>query len=161
MPAHTNSSRRAVPTIAQRRYGTAATEFIIVLPLIMLIGLACLDIGRAVQHYSVMANAASAGAQCGATNRFFTPYTSTAWETKVRETVREELASLTAAGAQLPAFDIRIETDAPAAGDDGNQRQPLPQITVTIDYDFPTTFRWPGLPKLIPLHCKSMIRQYR
>jgi hypothetical protein len=124
----------------------------------LLIGLGCLDLGRAVQHYSVISNAASAGAQCAATNRFFEPYTRTAWETKVRGTVQEELASL---GVPLSDFDIRITADAPPASDDAQQSIALPRITVSIDFDFPTMFRWPGFPSPFPLHCESAIRQYR
>lgn len=138
--------------------GTAATEFIVVLPLMLLIGLGCLDLGRAVQHYGVMSNAASAGAQCAATNRFFEPYTRAAWESKVRGTVQEELASL---GAPMSAFDIRIATQAAPSSDDGNQNQSLPRITVSVDFDFPVMFRWPGFPRPFPLHCESAIRQYR
>lgn len=153
-------TRLADQRAAALRQGTAATEFVLVLPLMLLIGLGCLDMGRAVQHYSVMSNAASAGAQCAATNRFF-PYTIAAWETKVRDTVREELASLPAARVSAEAFEIRVDADAPPPSDDGHQSQPLVRITVAVDYDFPTTFHWPGFPRLIPLHCESLIRQYR
>lgn len=148
-------------TTARQRRGTTALEFVLVLPFILLMGFGCLDLGRAVRHYSVMSNAASAGAQRAATTRFFGPYTRTAWETKIRDTVREELMILVAAGSPLMAFDIQIKTDGPPSAGTGNQRLSLPSTSISINYNFETTFRWPGLPRLISLHCETQMRQYR
>jgi hypothetical protein len=156
MPA--SFTTRSLTSGKSRAGGTAATEFVIVLPMMLLVVLGCLDLGRAVQHYSVMSNAAAAGAQRAAMSRFYQPYTRAAWEAQVRDTVEEELASLP---VPLSAFEIRIATDVVAPSDDGHQQQSLPRITVSIDFDFPTTFRWPGFPQPLALHCESTIRQYR
>jgi hypothetical protein len=127
----------------------------------LLIGIGCIDLGRAVQHYGVMSNAASAGAQRAASVRLFPQHTSAAWEAKVRETVREELASLRNQGATLSAFDIRINAAFPPTSDAVTQKQTLPRLSVAVDYDFETTLHWPGLPRRIPLHCEAQIREYR
>jgi hypothetical protein len=144
-----------------QRCGTAATEFVFVLPLMMLIGFGCLDLGRAVQHYSLLSSAANAGAQCAATNRFFNPHTRDAWETKVRNTVRDELASLNATGTPLSEFEIRIETDHTNSRDGSNQNQSLRQIKVSVAHNLQTMFHWPGFAGGIPLYGETVIRQYR
>ncbi len=51
-------------TVTQRR-GTTALEFVLMLPLVLLLAFGCLDLGRAVRHYCVMSNAATAGATRG------------------------------------------------------------------------------------------------
>ncbi len=150
------------PTQLSRfRQGTAATEFALVLPLLVLIGVGCLDVGHALQYYSVMSSAANAAAQRGATQRYYEPHTRIAWESHVREAATDELASLVRGGAAADAFDIRIETDEPPPTRDQDGLPGLPTIAVSIDYDYPTLFHWPGFPRRIPLHCESVIRQYR
>lgn len=132
-----------------------------ILPLMLLIGIGCIDLGRAIQHYGVMSSAASVGAQRAASTRLFAPYTQAAWEAKVRQTVQEELASLGNHGASLAAFDIHVTAAFPPASDTAIQQQSLPRLTVAVDYDFETTLHWPGLPRRIPLHCEAHIREYR
>ncbi len=68
---------------------------------------------------------------------------------------------LVTAGVPLSAFDIDIETEEPPNAVATNQPLALPRTTVAVDYDFAPTFRWPGLPRLISLHCETQIRQYR
>ena len=132
-----------------------------VLPLIILIGLGCLDIGRAIRFYGVMSNAACAGAQYAATHRVYRPHTFNHWQHKVKSAVRDELRSLRSDAIPLSAFSVQVDLEEPPRGDGTGVEQHLPRISVVVDFNLPLTVRWPGFPSTVALHAESVIREYR
>src|SRR3954464_5096132 len=86
------------------RSRTGATEFAIVLPMLMLLALGGADFGRIAFYSEVVSNAARVGAEVGGTRRF-TAETRAAWETKIQQAVTEEMQN-------VPNFDAgRLESN--------------------------------------------------
>lgn len=134
----------------RRRLGTAATEFAVALPILMLLALACADFGRVMHHYQVVSNAARTGAEAGAMHKV-TAFTRAAWEADVREAVLEELAN-------LPDFDeASLEYELTTTVDAND----LTTVQIEIVYPFESAVAWPALPHLIELRALSKIRQFR
>jgi Flp pilus assembly protein TadG len=132
------------------RAGVAATEFAIVCPLLLLLGLACSDFGRIAHHHEVVANAARAGAERGAT-RQFTDYTRAFWEAKIRQAVVNEMQNLKSfAGSDL-GYSLSTTSDT-----DG-----LAHIVVEVSCPFRTTVSWPGLPAETQVRHRVEFRQFR
>src|ERR1700742_126700 len=95
---------------ALHRAGTAATEFAIVLPMLMLFALGGADFGRIAFYSETVSNAARAGAEVGGTRRF-TAETRAAWESKVQQAVIEEMQ-------HVPNFDsARLESNVSTSTD--------------------------------------------
>jgi Flp pilus assembly protein TadG len=132
------------------RAGVAAIEFAIVCPLLLLLALACSDFGRIAHHHEVVANAARAGAERGAT-RQFTDYTRAFWEAEIRQAVVTEMQNLkTFAEAEL-GYSLSTASDA-----DG-----LARIVVEVSYPFRTSVSWPGLPAETQVRQRVEFRQFR
>ena len=102
-----------------------------------------------------MSNAASAGAEYGATHGFYAPYTRTSWEREMREAVRDELVFLVGPRAVDQQFAVSITTDQDAFD------PALARVTVDIRHDFATVFHWSGFPATLHLQCRSSARRYR
>src|SRR5262245_46480555 len=83
-------SGRSMTGPRQRRHGVAATEFAFILPLLSLILLACVDLGRFAYSYIAVTNAADAGASYASVNPY-TDATTTSWMTAVRQAVLNEM----------------------------------------------------------------------
>ena len=65
----------SAPTVHPKtRCGAAAVELAVVLPVLLLLALGCVDLGRAAALNIALSNAARVGAEYGATHRF-TSYT--------------------------------------------------------------------------------------
>jgi hypothetical protein len=132
------------------RPGTAATEFAVTCPLLLLLALACCDFGRVAHAYEVVANAARTGAETGATQKF-TDYTRPFWESSVRQAVIDELQSLPDFNEAKLSYSLSTTTDS-----DG-----LAHIIVELSYPFRTKVTWPGLPHETQLHRRVEFRQFR
>src|SRR5215470_857277 len=121
-------------TIAKKK-GTAATEFAIVLPMLMLFALGGADFGRIAFYSEVVSNAARVGAEFGSTRRF-TAETRPAWETKVQQAVTEEMQ-------HIPNFDAaRLESSISTSTDSDG----IVHVNVDVSYPFDTVVNWPVLP---------------
>lgn len=130
--------------------GGAALELAVVLPLLVLIALGCVDLGRAAYYSEVISAAARNGAEYGATHRF-NSYNYDSWAAEVYERVRREMAT-------LPDFDetkMQMTIDN-RVGDDGRIR-----VRIIVDYPFDLVVNWPGLPETIQMNRRVAMRQYR
>jgi Flp pilus assembly protein TadG len=132
------------------RYGIAATEFALALPILMLVALACADFGRISYYHQAVANAARTGAESGATHGF-TDFTKSAWESSVQQSVLNEMQN-------LPNFDpaelnSQVSTTMDADG--------LARIVVDVTYPFRTVVEWPLLPSEVMLNQRVAYRQFR
>lgn len=134
----------------QTRRGTAALEFVIVLPVLMLIVLAATDLSRALYFDNVLCNAARAGAAWGATHQA-TDYTRGDWESNVESHIAEEAAN-------LPDFDPDrlVVTVTETTEVDGSTR-----VRVEAAYPFELMIAWPGWPPELALERSVSMRRYR
>jgi hypothetical protein len=134
----------------QKRRGTAATEFCVVLPLLITLIVGSVDFGRAIYAYIALSNAARRGAEQAATHKF-TSYTEPFWEQQVRQAVSEEMQQLKDFDSDRLSIDISTQHDA-----DG-----LFLATVEARYRFETIVDWIAVPKSVEL-CRSVtMRQIR
>ena len=81
-----------VPRTTPKRRAASAVELAMVLPVLLLLAMACLDFGRFAYHYIAVTNAARAGGEYAIT----TPYGSdgaAAWQSAVEQTARAELTN--------------------------------------------------------------------
>jgi Flp pilus assembly protein TadG len=141
--------RRRDCRVARPR-GVATVEMAVVLPLLLLLALACADFGRVVHGFIVVANAARCGAEYGSMHKF-TPFTRSSWESQVRQAVRDEMAGLSG----FTADELQVEV-ATATDDDD-----LFQVSVRIAYPFRMVVNWPGLPQTTILRHAVLRRQIR
>src|SRR5215475_2678139 len=144
---HLNRHRKQ--WIVSRR-GTAATEFAIVLPMLMLFALGGADFGRIAFYSDVVSNAARVGAEVGGTRRF-TADTRAAWETKIQTAITEEMQHLPKFDAGRLTSTISTQTDS-----DG-----IVRVIVDVSYPFATVVNWPVLPHEVKLHEHVHYRQFR
>lgn len=131
--------------------GIAALELVLVLPVLVVLGLACVDLGRAIYYQVVLSNAARVGAEYAASHQF-TDYTYPVWEANLREAVVAE-------ASHVPEFDsedlrIRIKISGGASGS-------LPRIRVRTIYPFETIVKWPEFPRRLRLRRQVTMQQYR
>jgi Flp pilus assembly protein TadG len=122
----------------------------VLLPVLLLLLIGCVDIGRAMAFSVALSNAARVGADWGATHRVST-FTRASWEARIREDAVAEMAGLHGVAADELDIDIATFTDA-----DGSVR-----VTVTADYRFETIVKWPGLPGEVPMRHAVTMCQYR
>jgi hypothetical protein len=134
----------------QARSGTAAIEFAVLCPLMLLLGLACADFGRITRDYQIVANAARSGAEYGAAKQF-SNFTRLTWESRVHEVVISELANLPNFDEGKLSYNLSTSLDA----DD------LPRIVIELGYPFATSVAWPGLPGETQLIKRVEFRQFR
>ena len=117
------------------RHGTAATEFAVVLPLLLLLAFGCCDLGRAVAAYVCVSNAARVGAEYGATHGY-TSYIQASWESQVIQEASSEMSGTL--GFNANALTVTVASSATSNN--------LYLVTVTATYPFSTITSWPGLP---------------
>lgn len=132
------------------RSGVAATEFALVLPLLLLLTFAGTDFGRALHAHIALSNACRAGAEYGSRN----PYSPTDiddWESRIRQAVDEELSNTPAIDPDKLDIDIDVEVDS----DD------LFRVSVEATYPFTTLVSWPGIPHEVTLHRRVEMRRQR
>jgi Flp pilus assembly protein TadG len=132
------------------RRGTAATEFVVTLPLLIVFCLATVDFGRFAYLAISLDNAARVGAERGAT-RSFTNYTRQSWEDNVKSRVNEELSDVNS------GWLINQEIDVTTSSTSNN----LARITVAAQGDFVTIIHWPFLSGNVAIHREISMRQFR
>jgi len=143
-------SASAVRTLRMRRRAAAAVELAIVLPVLMGIAVACSDFGRIISAYLVVSNAARAGAEYGASNRY-TSFSRSSWETQVNQAVVQELQNLASYTTANQSIAITTTTDS----------QGQIQVAVSVTYQFQMIISWIGLPSTVILRHQVQMRQYR
>lgn len=131
-----------------KRPGTAAVEFAVILPVLVLIVLGCVDFGRFAYSYIAVTNAARAGAGYGSVHPF-TDFTRPLWESRIREAVAQEMQL-------MPGFDPdRVQiTTGPDTGDEW-------WVRVDVSYSFHVIMNWPGLPGEVPMQRTVIMRATR
>ena len=141
---------RAATAPAVRRHGTAAVEFAVVLPTLMLIVLATIDLSRVAHASFVLSNAIRAGADVAATKRV-TNYSRAQWESEVRSAIQEH--ALQSLGPLAASVKISVTT-VPLADD-------LTQTTLVATLSLEATADWPGLGDTYLVNEQFQIRQFR
>lgn len=129
------------------RRGSVAVEMALVAPLLIFIGLGCVDFGRFIHTHVMVINAAAEAATFGCLNppsNFEGGYE--AWLTAVQQ----------AAINEAPGLDPLIATGDVMAPEevftDG-------VVQVRVDYPFETLIDWPGIPHQVTLTCQTVMPQ--
>ena len=122
--------RRVMSTFRSGR-GQSLAEFALILPVLMIIVLGTVDLGRVFFAYISVTNAARNGAQYAASDS-----ENVADVTGIRDAALADTGQLLNTSAANP--DVAIAT--------GDDSQGHLYAEVTVSYDFSTLFPWPGLP---------------
>jgi Flp pilus assembly protein TadG len=142
--------RRTTRRTATTRTATAAVEFVIILPLLVVLGLTSVDFGRFAASYLAVGNAARVGAEVAATRNYSTASGSTSQQ-QVDSAMRAEFAL--AAGLDPSQLDVSIEVASDAYD--------LNRFTVTATYPFSTVVTWPGIPRPLAMSRTVTYRRFR
>lgn len=142
-------ARRLKPARAGRR-GAAAVEFAVVLPLLMLLLLGGADFGRCFYSAMAVANAARAGAEYGAMNRYDASAQGP-WQAGVQQAAIDELSE----SALFDLGQLTIVASNITEGD-GSQR-----VEVQVTYPFRTIFSWIFIPSSLTLQQTVVMRTIR
>jgi Flp pilus assembly protein TadG len=132
------------------RRGMATVEMAIVLPVLLLLALACADFGRVVHGFVTVANAARCGAEYGSMHKF-TAFTESSWQTQVRQAVRDEMEGL--AGFEPAELQVKVTTTT--------DEDDLFRASVEVVYPFRMVVNWPALPAATTLRHTVLMRQIR
>ena len=135
---------------AEPRRGTAAVEFAVAIPLLMLLAIGCCDMGRALADYVAVSNAARVGAEYGATHAY-TTYTYGSWQDIVTQRAQQEMQG--SSGIDPTQLAVTVST-VPESGN-------LYLVTVTVTYPFNMITAWPGLPAQFNLSHSVTMQRYR
>jgi Flp pilus assembly protein TadG len=139
----------AVRDIAGRR-GAAAMEFAIVLPLLLTLAFASVEIGRALAIYMIVSDAARAGAVYGATHGY-TTYTYSTWENQVIQEVQNDVQGNSSFNSNN--LSVTVTTTAETGGYD--------LTTVTASYRFDTITEWSTLPQQFTISHTVAMRRFQ
>lgn len=119
-----------------KRRGSATVEFAVLLPILITIGLLCVDFGRFAHVYIAVTNAAGAGAALGSLTPV-TPTSKPTWDADIRQVIEHELAG----NAWFRAEDLVIPE--PEVTDENNLMR---LVRVEVQYPFQTLVTWSFLP---------------
>ena len=125
-----------VPRTTPKRRAASAVELAIVLPVLVLLALACLDFGRFAYHYIAVTNAARAGGEYAITTPY-APDGAAAWKSAVEQTARAELTN------QTGCDPSRLSATAAVVVEGTARRRVRVEATYT---GFRTLASWPGIP---------------
>jgi Flp pilus assembly protein TadG len=121
------------------RPATATVELVFVLPLLVLLVLGCVDLGRFSHVNITVTNAARTGAEFGSMHPS-TPATLDLWEQLIRKAVVDEMAKLDQFDSTRLTVVITTQTDGDTT-----------RVAVEVSYPFETIMDWPGLPARLTL----------
>jgi Flp pilus assembly protein TadG len=130
--------------------GAAATELAVVLPLLIIFGLATVDFGRFAYVAIELDNAVRVGAERGAT-RSFTPFTYQSWEDDLKNRTNEELADLKT--GWLNNLQVTVTTSTTSNN--------LARVQVAATGEFSPLINWPFVSSVLTLHREISVRQFR
>jgi Flp pilus assembly protein TadG len=132
------------------RCGTAAVEFAVAIPVLMLLAIGCCDMGRALADYVAVSNAARVGAEYGATHAYST-YTYSSWQSLVTQRAQQEMQG--SSGIDPTQMSVTVSTVPETSS--------LYLVTVTVTYPFNMITAWPGLPAQFTLSHSVTMQRYR
>ena len=132
------------------RPGTTAVEFAIVVPIMLAIVLACVDLGRFAYNYIAVTNAARAGAAYGIMNSYSSSTLST-WTAAVKQAAKDEMAQQP--GYDSSSLNVTVTTTTESSG--------LHRVRVSATYPFQTVVNWPGIPSQLTLSGVVEMRSIR
>lgn len=122
------------------RSATAALELALILPVLMLLVIACVDFGRFSHVHTTVTNAARAGGEFAGTHTY-TPATYALWEQQVKDAVTTEMAGLDKFDSARLTITVAVELPP---GE-------LKRVRIDVAYPFDTVVGWPGLPNQMSL----------
>lgn len=122
----------------------------VVLPILLLLGIGCVDIGRAIALHAGVANAVRVGADWAATHRF-TDFTRASWESQIRQEVLTEMHAVPA--FHDAGFEVAVETTAEGNG--------ATHVRVSAAQDYTPLISWPLLPHQFWIERSLTVRQYQ
>jgi Flp pilus assembly protein TadG len=130
--------------------GAAATELVVLLPLLIALSLASVDFGRFCYAHIALGNAARVGAEYGATHRYDAANAAN-WTSRVESAMREEFSEQ--GGLDPTALDTEVQV--------ADDNYTLYRVTITARYPFATAVPWPTTPRPLWLSRQIVIRRYR
>ena len=137
---YTKGPRKCRSPGRAKRRGSAVLELSLVLPILISLGLICVDFGRVAFYYIAVTNAAMAGAQYASANPYPPAAVSRAlWVTNAKNAVTAEFAG----SSGYSSSTITPTVSAPTV-DPGNSSYYL--VSVTATYSFNTLISWSWLP---------------
>jgi Flp pilus assembly protein TadG len=128
----------------------AASEFALILPVLVTLVMGCVDFGRFAYDYIAVQNAARAGAAYGIMNPY-TPTTQSAWQSGVQSAAQDEMTQQT--GYTSTNLTVQVSTTIESNG--------LRRVDVTASYPFQTVVSWPGVPSTLTLEAAVQMRAVR
>ncbi|MCC9655254.1 TadE/TadG family type IV pilus assembly protein [Rhodopirellula halodulae] len=131
------------------RSGATATEFALLLPVILLLVFACCDFARIIHVRQVVANAARVGSLHGAMNRFH-PQNESQWRSNVQQAIQDELGHLS-----IDSADAIVSV---SHRDNGNGQK---IIASEVSIPFRTIVQWPVLPQEVQVRHVAEFQQFR
>jgi Flp pilus assembly protein TadG len=137
-------------SVQRTRRAAVATEFAILLPLLILLCLVAVDLGRFAFVSIALGNAARVGAEWGATHRYDTA-TAATWQSRLDAMIREEFT------AEADIDPTLLTTEVNVIGDDYG----LPRVEVACAFPWSTVIAWPMIPRPLTLEHKTVMRRYR
>ncbi|WP_254509778.1 TadE/TadG family type IV pilus assembly protein [Anatilimnocola floriformis] len=130
--------------------GATATEFAVVLPLLIVLCLVAVDLGRFAFVSIAVGNASRVGAEWGATHRR-DDATDSEWRARLEDAIEEEFQALADINPALLNSTVTLTNDSYS----------LQRIEVTAEYPWNTIITWPIIPRPLLLQHKSVMRRYR
>lgn len=130
--------------------GTTTVEFALMLPLLISLGLASVDLGRFAYVQISLNNAVRAGADIAAT----TPWSAEnnqAWRVRVTDAAKNEWAGSTT----IDANHLELAIGSVSEGNG------LARHTLEATYPFQLLLPWPGIPNPLVLRQVLVTRRYR
>jgi Flp pilus assembly protein TadG len=134
----------------QHRRGAAATEFVVLLPLLIVLCLTSVDFGRFAYAYLALGNAGRTAAEVGATQSYSVG-SQLAWRQQVEAALREDFSTTGGLDPDKLVMDANVEPDASG----------LDYITVTATYPYATLVFWPGIPQPLDMTRSVTFRRFR
>jgi hypothetical protein len=132
------------------RTATTATEFVIVLPLLLVLCLISVDFGRFAHAYIALGNAGRTGAEYGATHSY-SAATANAWKLQVEGAVRQDFPAIGDIDPAQLAVEIDVAQDAYG----------LNRARLTTSYPFETVVTWPMIPRPLAMQRTVVFRRFR
>lgn len=133
-----------------KRRGASATEFAIVLPVLITFCLAGVDFGRHTHTSMALSNAARVGSERGSIKRV-TTYTRPTWEADVRAAVLEELTNI----PDYNAADVTVAITNPTS------TYVTSLIKVEVSAPFRTIVSWPFVAQPVTIRRSVTMCEYR